>query len=208
MRYLLFVSLLLVIGACAPVAYKDLQKTTGDVQCIQQFKPHMQRTLYRASVEVTGNHLSGILLIKQMPDSSTRIVFTNEAGYTFFDFEFGADGAFSVHTIIAKMDKEAVRKTLRKDFELVLMNRLPASGVVFKRGHEYYYAFSHGSDIYYYITDASCSNLIRMERGNSRKKVLEATRGPMKEGVPESLDIRHTNFNFTINLKRIYDNAE
>ena len=37
---------------------------------------------------VVGNHLSGLLLIKKMPDSSTRMVFSNEMGLGFFDFEF------------------------------------------------------------------------------------------------------------------------
>lgn len=208
MRYLLFVSMLF-FGSCAPAAYKKLQQSDGDPACIQKFKPTIQRALFQTSVDVVGNHLSGVLVIKQMPDSSARIVFTNEVGYTFFDFEFAKDGAFTVHSIISKMDKEAVKKTLRKDFELVLMNRLnPASGKAYSKAGENYYAFSEGEDVFYYITNADCSELIRMERGNTKKKVLEATRGALKDGIPEFINIRHKNFNFTINLKRIYDNVE
>ncbi|MBZ4189823.1 hypothetical protein [Niabella beijingensis] len=209
MRFLPFVSLLLFLAGCAPVAYKQLQKSEGDVHCIERYRPQIRRALYRTSVDVAGNHLSGILLVKQMPDSTTRIVFTNEAGFTFFDFEFTAGGGFRVHSIISKMDKEAVRKTLRKDFELVLMNRLnAATATVFKKQEEYYYTFRNGKDRYYYITDAGCTRLLRMERGDTKKKVVEATSGVLQGGVPETVVIRHSNFNFTIELKRIYDNAE
>lgn len=182
----------------------------GNTTCIAAFKPHIRRALYQASVDVAGNHLSGLLLIKQMPDSSRRLVFTNEAGFGFFDFEFSPKNGFLVHSIIPKMDKEAVRKTLRKDFELLLMNAVDTATVssVFQKGAERYNAFYSGEDVYYYITDTRCVQLIRMERGSRKRKVLEATRGPLKDGIPESMHIRHTNFNFTIDLKRIYDHAE
>ncbi|MBO9617757.1 MAG: hypothetical protein J7539_01870 [Niabella sp.] len=209
MRFLQFISALALLNGCAPVAYKNLQKAEGAIHCIDKFKPTVRRTLYQTTVDVAGNHLSGVLLIKQMPDRSTRIVFTNEVGFSFFDFEFTKNGVFTVHSIISKMDKDAVTKTLRKDFELVLMNRLDAAtATVFKKNDEYYYAFGDGADVYYYITDTNCSQLLRMERGDTKKKVLEATRGPLKDGMPEFVNIRHKNFNFTINLKRITDNAE
>lgn len=210
MHFLRFVSILLLLSGCAPAVYKKLQQTEGDASCIQKFKPHIERALYQASVDISGRHLSGMLLMKQMPDHSTRVVFTNEAGFTFFDFEFSYGNGFVVHTIISKMDKEAVWETLRKDFELLLMNRVDTAAVasVFSKGAERYYAIYAGKDVYYYVTDTRCSQLIRMERGNTRKKVVEVTRGSLKDGAPESVRIRHLNFNFTIDLKRIYDHAE
>ena len=209
MPYLRFVSLFFLLNSCAPAAYKQLQQTRGDVHCIDPFKPDIRRALYQTSVDVAGHHLSGLLLIKQMPDSATRIVFTNEVGYTFFDFEFTKEGNFIVHSILPKMDKEAVKKTLRKDFALVLMNQLNSgTATIFKKNNETYYAFADGRDVFYYVTDEGCSRLIRMERGNTRKKVLEATRCDLKEGVPEFITIHHSNFNFTIDLKKIDDHAE
>lgn len=192
MRFLLLISALALLNSCAPVAYKNLKSAKGTDHCIDKFKPIVKRALYQTSVDVVGNHLSGILLIKQMPDSSTRIVFTNEVGFSFFDFEFAKNGVFTVHSIIPKMDRDAVKKTLKKDFELVLMNHLnAATAKVYTKNNEYYYAFRDGSDIYYYITDAKCAQLLRMERGDAKKKVLEATRGPLMDGMPEFVNIRH-----------------
>jgi hypothetical protein len=110
------------------------------------------------------------------------------------------------------MNKESVKKTLQKDFQLILFNQ-PLS--FFKpqkfskqKPDEKYFAYSEGENYYYYITNTDCSRLIRMERGSNTRKVLEAFMENMKDGVPESIQIHHKNFNFDINMKRIYDNAE
>lgn len=204
MRCLLFVSCLLLCASCSS-AYKKLQRTEDSADCVSRFKPSFTRALYNAQVNVTGKHLSGLLMIKTMPDSSIRVVFTNEAGLTFFDFEWNKQ-VFRVHYIFRQMNKKPVVKTLRKDFELVLMQHLDAAGAyTLQTGQEYYRVFPDGKDYYYYITDPGCAALIRMERGSSRKKVLEAIMTGENKGIPDSIGIRHHNFNFDIGLKRLYD---
>jgi len=101
-----------------------MEKTQANASCILQFKPIFTKALYKTNVEVTGKHLSGLLLLKLMPDSSTRIVFSNEMGFKYFDFEFSAAGIFKVYYILPQMDKKPVLTTLRKDFEIVLMQHL------------------------------------------------------------------------------------
>ena len=107
------------------------------------------------------------------------------------------------------MDKKSVIKTLRKDFQLVLMNNLNVKdGYMLKGDSNYYYTFPWGKDHYYYITDPGCKELLRMERGNKRKKVVEAVAKDNKEGIPDSIHIRHTGFEFEIGLKRINNYAQ
>jgi hypothetical protein len=194
---------------CSCIApYKKMQKTAGDVNCEQQFKPLFTTALYNTQVNVVGKHLSGLLIIKTMPDSSTRIVFSNEAGFKFFDFGFYA-GDFKVYYIYEQMNKKGVIKTLRKDFQLILMNKLKnTNAYILKSGSYNYYTFPDGKDHYYYITDSACKNIIRMERGNSRKSVMTAIAQNFNEGIPDTIGITHTNFNFEIGLKRIYNYAQ
>ncbi|HEX5026036.1 MAG TPA: hypothetical protein VFV68_12230 [Agriterribacter sp.] len=185
-----------------------MQKLNGDANCVEFFKPFFPRALYSASVNVVGKHLGGLLIIKAMPDSSIRMVFTNEVGFSFFDFGFKGD-EFTVYHIIDQMDKKAVIKTLRKDFELILMQHIYAgSSYTLKNGSEYYRVFPHDGDYYYYVTDSACTKLIRMERGSRKKKVMEAITGDYTMGIPDTIGIKHNNFDFTIELKRIQDHAE
>ncbi|MBK7098411.1 MAG: hypothetical protein IPH58_08725 [Sphingobacteriales bacterium] len=203
---------LVLLNSCAPKSYKHLQRINGNADCIGKFLPKYERVLYRTTVNVAGNHLSGILLIKEMPDSSTRLVFANEAGFKFFDFEFSKTGDFRVYSIIKKMDKKSVRKTLKKDFQLILMNKpvsyLKQYKFKGKKEDEVYFAYNEGKDYYYYITNNDCTSFVRLERGSITKKVTAAFMQFQKDGLPESIDIQHKNFNFEISLKRIEENAE
>ncbi|MFT3701944.1 MAG: hypothetical protein QM802_06230 [Agriterribacter sp.] len=179
----------------------------GNNNCIETFKPNFSRALYNTQVNVVGKHLSGLLIIKTMPDSSIRMVFANEAGFKFFDFGFKGD-VFTVYYIFEQMDKKAVIKTLRKDFELILMQHInTASSYSMKKDGEFFHVFPNGSDYYYYITDSACGKLLRMERGSKRKKVVEAIAQNYTNGIPDTIGIKHSNFNFTIELKQLNDHA-
>src|SRR3954470_17408758 len=92
-HYLLLSSGFLFFAGCAP-SWKQMKPATSDVSILQKFKPNFTVALYNTKVDVVGNHLSGLLLIKKMPDSTTRMVFSNEMGYKFFDFEFDNAGNF------------------------------------------------------------------------------------------------------------------
>ncbi len=203
MRFLLFISCLLVLQSCSSL-YSNLQKTQTDINCLQKFKPEFRSALYSAKIDVIGKHLSGLVVIKKMPDSSIRIVFSNEMGFTFFDFEFQQDGNFIVHSIIKQMDKKAVKKTLRKDFELIMMNDLENKTSYSRKDSSLVYiAFPQTKGTYYYITNMDCSELVKMQRASNSKAVVEAIMKNYVNGIPDTIGISHKNFSFDIGLKRI-----
>jgi hypothetical protein len=201
--YLLSGNCLLLFMACSPL-YRQMQTTNGDISVLKKFKPSFSVVLYKTEVDVIGNHLSGLLLIKKMQDSSTRMVFSNEIGFKFFDFEFLPDGNFKVHSVIKKMNRKSVLKTLRNDFALILMQHMDstAASVRTKNGL-IYYVFPQTKGYNYYITDSTGDNLIRMERASKRKTVVQAIMKDYINGVPDTIGISHQTFNFTIGLKRI-----
>lgn len=185
-------------------AYKSLQPLPGKEYCVDKFKPQFTRVLYNTQVNVLNHHLGGLLLIKLMPDSSTRFLFTMETGFKFFDFEFSRSGAFKVYYITDKMNRKAVIKTLQKDFELVLMSHIKESDYqLFTNDGEFYNRFLNNGSYDYYITDSSCSELKRIEMANKRKTKTTITMREYKQGIPDTIGITHQNFNFNIGLKRL-----
>lgn len=203
MRYLLLISCLFVLAGCAS-AYKEMQPATGDINYIQKFRPDFKDALYKAEIDVTSHHLSGLLLIKTLPDSSIRMVFSNEVGFKFFDFEFSADTGFKVHYIVKQMDKKPVIKTLKKDFELVLMRKQAAKSAYLLKDDQYiYYVFTMQKGSFCYITDKKGDELVRMEISSPQKPIVEAIMKNYKNGIPDTIGITHKNFGFTIGLKRI-----
>jgi hypothetical protein len=204
MRFLLLSSCLFILAGCSSF-YKNLQPATGDISSIRKFEPDFKNVLYRTQVDVVGgHHLSGVLLIKTLADSSVRIVFSNEMGFKFFDFEFKPDGGFKVYSIIKQMDKKPVIITLQKDFELVMMRKQNQAKAYIKQDDQYkYYVFPQAKGFYYYITNKEGTELIRMERSSSRKPVVQAIMKDFVKGIPDTIAISHKNFKFDISLKRI-----
>lgn len=201
--YLILSSGLLLISGCSP-AHKQMQSATADVNVLRKFKPNFSVALYNTTVDVVGNHLSGLLLIKKMPDSSTRMVFSNEMGVGFFDFEFKDDGDFKVYSIMKKLNKKSVIKTLRHDFELILMNKIGNSKATVKtNGGLTYFIFPQTKGFNYYITNQSGSELVRMERASNKKPIVEAVMKNYVNGVPDTIGISHKTFEFNIGLKKI-----
>jgi hypothetical protein len=203
-RFLIFLNLATLNISCNP--YRHMQKIQRDESCLLKFKPDLHHVLYKTSVDVIGKHISGILVMKIMPDSSTRIVFTNEMGFSFFDFGFPPDRGFKVYLIIPQMNKEALIRTLRKDFELLLFRNMDDSKYyALKDSGLIYHAFPQTEGVNYYITDSSCLQLVKMQRASSKKLVMEAfVYGGSPDIAPDSISIRHYNIShFSITLKKI-----
>jgi hypothetical protein len=203
MRYLLLSSCLSLFIGCATI-HQQMPLINKDISQLQKFKPVFNASLYYTTVEVVGNHLSGLLLIKKMPDSSTRLVFSNEMGFKFFDFEFAQDGSFKVYSVIKQLNKKAVLKTLRKDFELILMEHVKGDEVsVHSSNGLIYYVVPQTKGYNYYITDSAGDKLVRLERASKRKTIVSAIMENYSNGVPDTIGIAHQTFHFTIGLKRI-----
>lgn len=203
MRCLLFSACCLLLMQCAS-DYKALQATAPDAACATKIATTQFNTAwYNANVDVYGRHISGLLLIKNMPDSSFRVVFTNEAGVTFFDFGFLVNGDFKVHNAIHQLNKKAVIQTLRKDFELIL-------GLPFRKGpvqrwtkdDEVFYGVVQKKETAYFITSKDCASLRRLEWGAARKRKVTVLLPGSPYPSPEVLELKHHTFNMQIKLAR------
>jgi len=203
MKYLLLNSVLIISLGCAS-SYCDLKPIPADQSCIQKFKPSFKANWYSTTVDVVGKHISGLLLFKVMPDSSTRIVFTNEVGVSFFDFEFGNAGQFKVHQVIQQLDKKPVINLLRKDFELIMMRALTNGHLKsYMRNDELFYALPGKKETDYFITDKDCASLLRIEKASKRKKKTEVFMHRVQGQAPDSVFLKHFTFNMQITLKKL-----
>ncbi len=203
MRFLLLNSLIAILSGCSTM-YRQLKTVAANPMQITRLQPAFGVGVYKTSVDVTGRHLSGLLVIKKMPDSSVRVVFTSEMGFTYFDFQWPDAGDFAVNSIIKQLDQPAVITTLRKDFEGILMNRLRESNASVRTDGKYLYnIFSRRKDYYNYITDSAYQSLIKLERAGRRKKVVTIYMDATPDHIPDSIHIVHHNFSFDIKLKKL-----
>jgi len=202
MRFL-YGSILVLLLGCA-TANQSRQEVQAEVDCIKRFKPSFKSDLYNASVDVVGKHLSGLVLFKIMPDSSIRVVFTNEAGVKFFDFGFQRDGNFTAYHVMKKLNRKPVVKTLRSDFELVIMKYIEEQiPHVYLQGDNLEFAFAKDNEVKNVIADRNCHTLIRLEKGTKEKINTLAHLYNKGKQTPDSILIEHLNFNMKIKLKRL-----
>lgn len=177
-----------------------------------QFKPVFTKELYRCVVDgrvvFKKFHLSGLLLFKTFDDGSTRAVFQNEMGVSFFDFKWDAADHFEVVSIMPQLDKPALIKTLHKDMNLVLMKHLNQfTEKTFHQQDETYYRFELKKGVVYYIAK---DGVLRRIENAGKSKVITINVGEKKtpQSMPDFLFFKHHKANFTIDLKKIAPDAE
>jgi len=205
-RYLLLSSSLLLLSCTS--AYRSLRPISVDGACARKMTPSaMNTSWYQADIDVVNKHLSGLVLIKNMPDSSQRVVFTSEAGVTFFDFGFKRPGKFKVYAVIKKLSGKAALKTLQKDFELLLGEPFARGDLQsWKTQDETFFGVTQKKEVAYFITDKDCSSLQRLEWGTKQKRKVSIKIRGAGYPSPDTLDIIHYTFPLEIRLTRLQKN--
>lgn len=194
---------LLLLAACASTQRKPTTPTgSADLACIQKFIPEFKAQWYRSTIDVQGRHFSGLFLFKTMPDSSMRVVFTNEAGVKFFDYEFSKNGSFRMVESIKPLRRKIVSKVLSKDIMLMALLKARTENVcsVSRAAESRVYSFGSGSDIHKLSINSECTQLTKAERfdGDDPKARAEFY-GNLT--VPDSIFVSHTDFDMDIKLR-------
>ncbi|MDO7875811.1 hypothetical protein Q5H93_13795 [Hymenobacter sp. ASUV-10] len=184
--------------------YEELRSSPESPKTLAALKPEFTNALYRTQVDIMGKPLSGLLLIKALPDGSTRVVFTNEIGVKFFDFSFGQQ-KFEVISCIDQLNKKAVINQLRQDIGAILMYQLDFTrGQVYQLQDELYYQFpGEKSTRLYYVTDAKQRVIKRIENTTDKKKKLVVELFNPIRNVADSIFLDHKLYKFSISLKKI-----
>ncbi len=199
-HFFLFISFLICAACRMPLQIGQPGKYDRD--CFTKFVPDFQIQWYKASIDVTGKHLSGLLLFKTLPDSSVRVVFTGETGTTFFDLEFDA-AQRKVNFVLPQFNRKPVIRTLQNDLDLIFMRYLrdPSAELFFDGKSKYLRVKSGGKTIYIWATN-NCEHLQKIEEEWGGKKKVEVTM--YGDGsAPDSVRITHYNFSMDIKLRKL-----
>lgn len=196
--------LILLISSCTSKMPMQFTKTRLANTCLQQLKPNIQSVIYNTQVNVVGNHLSGLLLVKKMGNDTTRILFTSETGIKFFDFQL-TNSDFKVMFCIKKLNKKVVTTQLQKVFRLILMN--------YGNIHNYEplatdslktFRLVNGKEFITYTTLNDCSQLKHIETSsNKNKPKISINLDGTKNGIADVIFIQYHTFSFDISLKQI-----
>ncbi|MFN4249176.1 MAG: hypothetical protein ACK4EY_15720 [Flavipsychrobacter sp.] len=214
-QFLRLSSLLLLFFASCASPYKGFKPSSSANKTAYQYKPQFLKEVYRCTVNgrvlFKKFHLSGILLLKEMKNGTVRAIFQNEMGFTFFDFEWDRQDSFKVNSIIPQLDKPAVVKTLKKDFNLFLMKGLEKESekiLIQDRGKEVFYCFTIGEGYVYYVEEGNM--LQRIENAGKKRKVttISLMGKHSANDLADSVMFNHHKANFTISLHKINSHVD
>ncbi|MBS1614998.1 MAG: hypothetical protein JST06_02665 [Bacteroidetes bacterium] len=150
-------------------------------------------------------HLSGLLLLKYDSNShTTRAVFTNELGYTFFDFSLWCPDSFTVHRMMPQFDKPYLIHALRQDIQLLLGMAQPPFSSSQISDTLVYEAGSMGDQAYFFINKNSGKILHTDVVAKNHLKARIQTTPAMSPGhLPDSFAVAHLKTNFRIEAKKM-----
>ena len=118
----LIISLLLC--SCSPAGKLGSMETaeTGSIHRFAPLGSISNPMLFKASIGISGDHYSGLFLIKRIPDDSTiRILFLSELGLNMLDLAY-RDDEFRVVSVQEFLNKPPLLKTLQNDFRTLLLD--------------------------------------------------------------------------------------
>lgn len=170
--------------------------------CSSDIGGNYKHERYRATIDVVGKHLSGILIFKQQDDSSQRVVFLNEMGMTFFDLGF-TNTHYTFYQIMNSLDKKAVKKTLAKDFGMLLGRGIFKPGCQRLSDTTFERKLKAKGKVLYTINPNN-KEVQQIDNLGKHKVVSISLFGTHPMESPDSLFVQHHNVNFTIQLKKIH----
>lgn len=154
--------------------------------------------VYKAAIEVYGNNLGGIVIIKKTGIDSHRIAFTTEFGNKLFDFTFKGD-EFTVNYILEDLDRGIIKNTLRDDFRLLLKSKYDIDSV-YENPETKVYKSKDGKRDNYLFTDKKSGRLNKLVNATKAKEKVEITYSNTANALAKNIIIAHKSIKLRIEL--------
>ena len=195
--------LLLLLASCKSYEIKDVQERVVNVNNIQNqyFLDANVDYVYKAHIEVYGNNLSGIFVVKKINDSIHRVVLTTDFGNKLLDFEL-SESDFKVNYIIADLDKKIVINTLKKDFRLLLRSNFLVDEMYENDMETVYKSADKKQNNYIYISKEN-NSITEIKNTSKTKEKVVLKFVPKNVTFAESILILHYNIKLKIELNQI-----
>jgi len=210
MRFLVisFLSVLL-FTSCALKTTKGLRQTPVAKKDVinPYFSEPSVDYVYKTKIDVYGKYFGGILIIKKTAARTHRVVFTTEFGSKIFDFQYEGD-TFTKNFVLPDLDKKIIVNTLRKDFKLLISEKISVLEQFASKDQNIYKSEMLGRFNFYFF-DTSEEKLKKLVHTTKYKEKVSITFVAQENNVEvseenfiaEKITIKHSNINITIDLE-------
>lgn len=197
----LLISSIALFSSCAVktvAGYSPIDQLAPNNFKVPYFSDAGADYIYKAAIDVYGNNLSGILIIKKTGNDSHRVAFTTEFGNKLFDFTFTGD-EFKVNYIMEDLDRGIIKNTLRDDFRLLLKSS-HAYESAYENGTIVVFKSNDGKRYNYLFTKTNSQQLVKLVNATKAKEKVEITYSDFKDALVKNIIIAHKNIKLRIEL--------
>ena len=195
MKYKLIIILTLFLHSCM---ITDFKQVSNDFEYKKILSDTLNSYVYRARIKLYDKDFSGLIIIKPKKKKH-RIVFLNEIGMKFFDFEI-SNNSYKTYHIFQAMNKKMLIKLLVNDFRLILMTDINNKSKFLIEKKTGKYAIKPKNVKEYYLFDNNPLLPFSANRYSIIRKNVFLNYEDYTNNIPHHIKIKHKNINFEMNL--------
>lgn len=157
--------------------------------------------IYKCQMEVYGNDISGIVIIKKLSNDAHRVVMTTDFGNKMIDFEI-SQSDFKLNYVLPDLDKKMVINFLKNDFRILLKHRYPVLET-FENTDSRVFTSKDDKNLTFLFFDKNSDLLKSMVIAENNKEKINISFDAKKHIFADNIDIQHKDFKIKIKLTQI-----
>ncbi len=204
LRQIVFVfCMLLTFVSCQTYMVKDAVKSDNTSNFVENnyFLDTEKDYVYKASIQVYGNQLGGVFIIKKISEYEHRVVFTTEFGNRLFDFQVSPT-TNKVNYVIEDLDKKIIKNTLISDFRILLEQKYLVDQT-YETADSFIYKNKDGKRNHFLFVNQSDLLLTKISTTSKTKEKVNFTFDAKNSTFAQSIQIKHNNIKLTISMNYI-----
>lgn len=162
--------------------------------------------VYKCQMDIYKNHVSGILIIKKLNETTHRVAMTSDFGNKLIDFEI-SENDFKLNYVLPDLDKKIVINFLKNDFQQLLKRKYPVNES-FENDQAKIYRSKADNKAYYLFFNKENGLLKEIIYTKNNKEKIDFTFEAKKHIFANSLNLQHKDFKINIKLFQITETEQ
>lgn len=195
----------LLLVSCKSYQLKDVKSVSNTENTVENsYFSSKEDYVYKCQMDIYKNHISGILIIKKISDTTHRVVMTSDFGNKMIDFEISQND-FKLNYVLADLDKKMVINFLKNDFQ-ELLKRNYSVNESFENEDSKIYLSNFDKKQYYLFFEKNSGLLNQIIYAKNNREKIDFTFEAKKHTFAETINLQHKDFNINIKLFQITEN--
>lgn len=194
--------ILLLAVSCKSYQLTDVKQVLTTEKTVENlYFSSSEDYVYKCQMDIYKNHVSGILIIKKLNETTHRVALTSDFGNKLIDFEV-SDNGFKLNYVLPDLDKKIVINFLKNDFQQLLKRQYHVSES-FENDNAKIYLSKIENKAYYLFFNKENNLLKQVIYTKNNKEKIDFTFDAKKHIFADSLNLKHKDFKINIKLFQI-----